>query len=148
MPEGTRLTPLIPLIPVAALIAMLAAPVAAYQPHIPLDVRATDRPDTFEVFEQRGAGPTHIWCVAADYARRTLGAPSNQRIYVASPLGASQIDPGRTAVRFTLSAEQAGLEQGEAGPATVLTYNSIRRTGASMNLSQALQFCTDHMDVP
>lgn len=142
MPEGTRL------IPLAALIAMLAAPVAAFQPHIPLDVRATDRPDSFEVFEQRGAGPSHIWCVAADYARRTLGAPSNQRIYVASPLGASQTEPGRTAVGFTLSAEQAGLEPGQAGAAGILNYTSIRRTGASMNLTQALQFCTDHMHVP
>ena len=142
MPKATRL------VSCAALIAMLAAPLAAYQPHIPLDVRATDRPDTFEVFEQRGAGPSHIWCVAADHARRTLGAPSNQRIYVAGALGASQTEPGRTAVRFTLSAEQAGLEPGQAGAATFLGYNSIRRTGASMNLTQALQFCTDHMDVP
>lgn len=142
MPEDTRL------IPLAALIAMLAAPVAAFQPHIPLDVRATDSPGTFEVFEQRGAGPTHIWCVAADHARRTLGAPWNQRIYVASPRGPSQTEPGRIAVGFTLSAEQAGLEPGQAGPATILTYTSIRRTGASMNLTQALQFCTDHIDVP
>ncbi|MFU8865011.1 MAG: hypothetical protein ACNA7O_13940 [Rhodobacterales bacterium] len=142
MPKGTRI------VPWSALVAMLAAPLAAYQPHIPLDVRATDRPDTFEVFEQRGAGPSHIWCVAADHARRNLGAQSNQRIYVASPLGPSQTEPGRTAVGFTLSADQAGLEAGQAGAATLLGYTSIRTTGASMNLTQALQFCTDHMDVP
>lgn len=142
MPEGNRL------IPIAALIGMLAAPAAAYQPHIPLDVRATGTPDTFEVFEQRGAGPSHIWCVAADHARHTLGAPSNQRIYVASPLGASQLDPGRNAVRFTLSAPEAGLVPGQAASAPLLTYTSIRRAGSSMNLTQALQYCTDHMDVP
>lgn len=137
-----------PLFTAATLIALGTAPATAFQPHIPLDVRAAGTPGLFEVFEQRGAGPTHIWCAAADHARRVLDAPSAQRIYVAAPLGPSESEPGRSSVSFALSAEAAGLSQSEAAARPLLSYTSIRRAGASMNLTHALQFCTDHLDVP
>ena len=131
-----------------ALALLCSAPVAAFQPHILLDVRASGSATSFEVFESRGVGPTHFWCVAADHARRVLGAASNQRIYVARPLGASQIEPGRKAVGFTLSAAEVEAEKPKPSPLTLLTYTTIRSAGASMNLTQALQYCTDHMSVP
>lgn len=136
----------------AITLCLLAAPAAAFRPHIPLDIGTTNSPQTYEVFEQRGAGPTHMWCAAADHANRFLGAPSAQRIYVARPLGASDLEPHRTSVRFSLSPPQAGLDTGQgtgaAAPNPVLAHASIRQAGASMNLTQALQYCTDHLETP
>lgn len=142
MPSHAKMTA------VALVMTIIAAPAYAFRPHIPLDVRAGDSPTFFEVFEQRGAGPTHIWCVAADHARRNLGAASVQRIYIAKPLGESQTEPGRQSVGFTLSPSEAGLEQGRAGSGPILSFTSIRQIGASLNLTHALQYCSDHIDVP
>ncbi len=130
------------------LLCCMAAPAAAYRPHIPLEIGTTPSATSYEVFEQRGAGPTHIWCAAADHANFALGAPSAQRIYVERPLGASDSAPQRRSVRFSLSPPQAGKGMVATGPNPVLAHASIRQVGASMNLTQALQYCTDHLDVP
>ncbi len=142
MPNHAKMTA------VALVMTIIAAPAYAFRPHIPLDVRAGESPTSYEVFEQRGAGPTHIWCVAADHARRNLDAASAQRIYIFKPLGASQTEPGRQSVGFTLSPAEAGLDQGQAGSGPILSFTSIRQIGASLNLTHALQYCTDHIDVP
>ena len=122
-------------LPLALMIA-LSGPALAYQPLIPLEVRATTAPGTFEVIESRGAGPSHIWCVAADHARHVLQASGTQRLTVLSPLGASQTKPGSKAVTFTIAAETAG---------GVLL--SVKCVGASMSVVQALQYCTDHIAI-
>ncbi|MEE4347568.1 MAG: hypothetical protein V2I53_12295 [Paracoccaceae bacterium] len=133
-------------LPLALMIA-LSGPALAYQPLIPLEVRATTAPGTFEVIESRGAGPSHIWCVAADHARHVLRASGTQRLTVVSPLGASQTKPGSKAVTFTIAAETAASVTEDRSGFLGGVFLSVKRVGASMNVTQALQYCTDHIEV-
>ncbi len=131
-----------------ALVAALSGPAMAFQPLIPLDVRPTGTPGTFEVIESRGAGPSHIWCVAADHARHSLNATGTQRLTVVAPLGASQTKQGSKAVTFTLTPPDAAttnsVTPGMLGGALL----SVRSDGATMSVIQALQYCSDHIEMP
>ena len=140
MPRTTALT-------LVTLVAMASPALAYYQPLIPLEVRDTGTPATFEVIEGRGAGPSHIWCVAADHARRVLDADGTQRLTVISPLGASQTKPGSKAVAFTLDPQTAAAVTEDRSGFLGGVLLSVRRAGSSMSVTQALQYCTDHIDL-
>jgi hypothetical protein len=139
MPRSTAL-------PLALMIA-LCGPALAFQPLIPLDVRATAAPGTFEVIEGRGAGPSHIWCVAADHARDVLDATGTQRLTVVSPLGASQTKQGSKAVTFSIAPETAAAVTEDRSGFLGGVLLSVKRVGASMSVTQALQYCTDHIEM-
>jgi hypothetical protein len=139
MPRSTALS--------LALIAALGSPALAFQPLIPLEVRDTGTPSTFEVIESRGAGPSHIWCVAADHARDVLGAAGTQRLTVVAPLGASQTKSGSKAVTFALTSSDAAATNSITPGMLGGVLLSVRTEGASMSVTQALQYCTDHIDL-
>jgi hypothetical protein len=128
--------------------ATLCGPALAFQPLIPLDVRATGTPGTFEVIESRGAGPAHIWCVAADHARHALNATGTQRLTVVAPLGASQTQPGTRAVTFALAPANAATTNSVTPGMLGGVLLSVRSDGATMSVVQALQYCADHIDKP
>jgi len=124
----------------------LSGPALAFQPLIPLDVRSTAT--GFEVIEARGAGPSHIWCVAADHAQHALGASATQRLLVTAPLGPSQTAPGRKAVTFALmsadAAQSRSVTPGKLGGLLL----SVRTENASLSVAQAALYCTDHIERP
>lgn len=132
----------------AAVLALgSGAPAGAVAPLIPLEVRFTGVEGEFEVIEGRGAGASHIWCSAADFARGQLRAGAGQRLYLAAGSGPSRTSPGRRSVVFTLTPDadlaQAGGPEGLRG--LLLT---TRHPGASLPVAHALQFCLDHIDTP
>ena len=131
---------------VAALTFGAGLPAGAIAPLIPLDVRPTGTPGTFEVVESRAVGPSHIWCSAAYFARSQLRAGTGQRLYLAAGLGPSQIEPWRKSVVFTLmpDAELAQAGGPEGLRSLLLT---LRHPGASLTIAHALQYCTDHLEV-
>jgi hypothetical protein len=124
----------------------VCGPALAFQPLIPLDVNAT--PTGFEVIEARGAGPSHIWCVAADHARHSLGASATQRLVITAPLGASQTEAGRKAVGFALRAADAAQSRSITPGMLGGFLLSVRTEGASLSVTQAAQYCTDHIEFP
>ena len=140
MPRSTTLA--------LALIVAFGSPALAFQPLIPLDVRDTGNPGTFEVIEGRGAGPSHIWCVAADHARDVLGAAGTQRLTVVAPLGTSQTKPGSKAVTFALTPSDASATNSITPGMLGGVLLSVRTDGASMSVIQALQYCADHIELP
>ncbi len=109
-----------------ALFYTIGTPAMAQQPLIPLEVRPAQSPASFEVIEAHGAGPSEIWCAAADHARRNLGASAPQRIYVAEPLGQSQTQTGhqkaQRAVTFTLIAPDTAPDQAQVFLACVWRF--------------------------
>jgi hypothetical protein len=56
----------------------------------------------FEVIPRARQDVDGYWCAAADFARRTLGAGWQQRIYVVRGYGPSEATGRRTAVQFSL----------------------------------------------
>ncbi|WP_170409085.1 hypothetical protein [Ruegeria atlantica] len=56
----------------------------------------------FEVIPRARRDVDGYWCAAADFARRTLGAGWQQRIYVVRGYGPSEATGRRTAVQFSL----------------------------------------------
>lgn len=99
---------------------------------------------TFEVIESRGEGPRGIWCAAADYAERRLGA--NGRIYIREGRGASRRVSGGKSVVFTTDANS--LAQGPSRSVSLTTS----MVGVGLPVAHAIQFCrreefelTDHL---
>ncbi|MGC1504375.1 MAG: hypothetical protein WA782_09580 [Sulfitobacter sp.] len=98
-------------------------------------VKVTGVAGGFEVANGGGYGARGMWCAAADYARRVLGAHGHDRVYiaVARTPGLGQ----RAPVRFTL--DPAGLN-----PSSVTIVGaSLRKAGASLSVDHAYQFCAD-----
>ena len=91
----------------------------------------------FEVIEQRGEGSRGIWCVAAEYAERRLGASG--RVYVSEGRGPARSVQGRKSVVFTTNA--ASLSQGPSQSLVV----STSRVGAGLPIAHAIQFCCDNI---
>ncbi len=98
-------------------------------------VKVTGTAGGFEVANGGGYGARGMWCAAADYARRVLGAPGNARMYIAEGRvpGLGQ----RAPVRFTL--DPAGLNPSPV----VIVGASLRKAGASLSVDHAHQFCAD-----
>lgn len=88
---------------------------------------------TFEVIEARGEGPQGIWCAAAEYAERRLGAKG--RVYIREGRGPSRSVSGRKSVVFTTDA--ATLKQ---GPFQSLSLNTSQ-VGVGLPIAHAIQFC-------
>ena len=89
----------------------------------------------FSVTGDAGLGARGIWCAAADYARRHVGARSAQRLYIAEgrTAGLGQRSP----VQFTLSSE--GLT-----PSSVFVLGaSLSKAGANLSVGHAYSFCAD-----
>ncbi len=57
----------------------------------------------FEVIPQAGAQRAQFWCGAGDYASRTLGASSRDRVYVVSEIGPGVTRETREAMQFSMS---------------------------------------------
>lgn len=87
----------------------------------------------FEVIEARGEGARGIWCAAAEYAERRLGARG--RLYVAQARGKSVAVAGRKSVVFTLN--EAILPQGAFRSTSV----STAQVGLGLPIAHAIQFC-------
>jgi len=90
---------------------------------------------TFEVIEGRGEGPRGIWCAAAEYAERQLGATG--RIYIREGRGPSRVASGRKGVLFTTN--EANLTQGPSQSLSV----STSQIGVGLPIAHAIQFCRD-----
>lgn len=95
---------------------------------------------TFEVIEARGEGPRGIWCAAAEYAERRLGAQG--RIYISEARGPSRSIAGRKSVVFTTNA--ASLTQGPFRSTSL----STSQVGIGLPIDHAIQFCrSDDFDI-
>lgn len=95
-------------------------------------------PSSFEVIEARGEGPRGIWCAAAEYAERRLGATG--RVYVAGARGPARSVQGRKSVVFTTN--EASLTQGPFQSVAV----STSQVGSGLPVAHAIQFCRDGFD--
>lgn len=98
-------------------------------------VNVVPAPGGFDVLGDGGFGARGMWCAAADYARRVLGAPGQADLYIAAAR-----TPGlgqRAPVRFTL--DPAGLT-----PSSVfIVGTSLSRAGATLTVDHAHAFCAD-----
>lgn len=96
--------------------------------------------DTFEVFEDRGAGARGIWCAAADYTKSIGRDRKGQRMFILEPRGPSKTTPNQTAVVFT-------LKPNEALRNTAPSYSvSVRRVGENLPVHHAQLFCDAFID--
>ncbi|WP_170330884.1 hypothetical protein [Ruegeria arenilitoris] len=71
----------------------------------------------FEVIPRGRTDVDGYWCAASDFARRTLGASWQQRIYVKRGYGPSEATGRRTAVQFSLTPPE-GVPQQSGGVIT------------------------------
>ncbi len=91
----------------------------------------------FEVVGRAGGtGPRDYWCAAGEYAF-SQGARGNSRVYLVSGPQPSVSNPGRTAVRYTLTPEAAGVSP--ISPELVL---SVDVPGDNLSVASAREFCT------
>ncbi|MDR9483650.1 MAG: hypothetical protein RI566_00620 [Sediminimonas sp.] len=112
-----------------------------------LRVYALERAGAFEVVAARGAGPSEIWCAAAEYAQARLGPDFSRRIFISRPLSRSVHEPARKGVGFTVAPTpkvRAGPRPGEAGVFTV----SVSRLGFNLSTSHAHNLCRGLRDKP
>ncbi len=58
--------------------------------------------DVFEVIARPGNEVNQFWCGAGEYARRTLGAPSNAHVYVVGEAGTGYTMDTPSAAQFSL----------------------------------------------
>ncbi|WP_170422079.1 hypothetical protein [Ruegeria arenilitoris] len=65
----------------------------------------------FEVIPRARRDVDGYWCAAADFARRTLGAGWQDRIYVVRGYGPSEATGRRTSVKFSISPPAGGTPQ-------------------------------------
>ncbi|MCG7519751.1 hypothetical protein [Ruegeria sp. Ofav3-42] len=65
----------------------------------------------FEVIPRTRRDVDGYWCAAADFARRTLGAGWQQRIYVVRGYGPSEATGRRTSVKFSIAPPEGGVAQ-------------------------------------
>ncbi|REC55618.1 hypothetical protein DRV84_11405 [Rhodosalinus sediminis] len=120
----------------AALALSLIAPAAqAFRAENGLEVTALPEPATFEVIQSRGAGPTQIWCAAADYARAELSGGASDRLVITAPRGPAETDAQRDATRFRLMSREARPETTARG------FAIVREAGETYSVSTADAFC-------
>ncbi len=91
----------------------------------------------FEVFSRSGAtGARGYWCAAGRYAL-SLGVRSNSRVYLVSGRQPSISEPSRTAVRFTLTPDAAGVT-----PINPQLSLSVNAPGDNMSVAAARELCS------
>ncbi len=122
------------LIALAAVLVFAPAALYAFTATNRLSVADVDSA-VFEVVAVPGSGPRQFWCAAGQYAL-SKGARSNARIYLVSGRQPSVSEPGRTAVRFTLNPDAAGITPVEPQ----LTLN-VDVTGDNLRVASARQYC-------
>jgi len=94
----------------------------------------TPLPDgTYRVRGIGSSAPVTYWCGIGDYAIRTLGLPSNQRIYVSKPY-----ERGARTVEFSFTPPP--------GADTGTSYSvGVKRVGENRSASSAQNFCYDNI---
>lgn len=117
-----------------ALIAALsvAAPAAAQSYIATGGVQIQSSGGVFSVRNGRGQGARGMWCGAAEYASRVLGASGTQRLYVTNPRTS-----GRSSVGFSLS------PRGTSPKSVSILGRSVREAGSNLSVAHAIQFCND-----
>jgi hypothetical protein len=103
------------------------------------DNRQTVNPVTdtvFEVVAKAGSGGMDFWCAAGDYARRALGAPPTQRVYVVRERGAAVTLNRRSAAHFSLLAPEGA----DTAPGIFL---SVTRVGENLSAAAAQAYCSE-----
>ena len=111
---------------------LLSTPLAAQTFRAENRVDVTGTAGGFLVANGGGQGARGMWCAAADYSKRVLGAHGTQRIYVAQAL-----QRGAPA-HFTL--DPTGLTPSRVS----IVSASLRTPGASLSVYHAYVFCADH----
>lgn len=125
----TRMTMLL----VATLLVATGANAQVFRAENRVDVVGV--PGGFEVRGDAGHGARGMWCAAADYARRVLGAGGFDRIYIAE--GRTPGIGQRAPVRFTM--DPSGLI-----PRNVLIVGaSLQEAGATLSVDHARGFCAN-----
>ena len=89
----------------------------------------------FEVIPRGRTDVDGYWCAASDFARRTLGASWQQRLYVKRGYGPSETTGRRTAVQFSLT-PPAGVPQQSSG-----VFSAGFQPGFNMSVSAANGRC-------
>lgn len=90
----------------------------------------------FEVVPRSSGTVEEFWCGASEYARRVLGADWRDPIYVLRGRGESVTTGKRSAVQFTLSADQVAGLGADRG-----WFSFGIRPGDSMSVQQARTYC-------
>ncbi|WP_299944461.1 hypothetical protein [uncultured Ruegeria sp.] len=93
----------------------------------------------FEVIPRARKDVDGYWCAAADFARRSLGAGWQQRIYVLRGYGPSVTTGRRTAVQFTLKAP-ANTDQQSSISVGFKAGESMSVQGANGRCSRRIRF--------
>lgn len=96
--------------------------------------------DTFEVIEDRGAGPRGIWCAAADYAQKAGLDGLRKRMYVLEPRGPSRTVANEIGVVFTVNPD----EQLKKTPSSYSV--GVKTKGENLTISHARNFCDITID--
>ena len=78
------------------------------------------------------SAPVNYWCGIGDYAIRTLGVPSSQRIYISKPY-----ERGVRTVQFSLTPPPGA----DTKPGYSVT---VKRVGANMSAASAQNYCYDN----
>ncbi|SDX09668.1 hypothetical protein SAMN05444358_10311 [Ruegeria halocynthiae] len=87
---------------------------------------------TYEVVGIGSSAAVTYWCGIGDYAIRTLGIPSKQRIYVSKPY-----ERGVRTVQFSLTPPEGG----DTGRSYSVTVDKL---GANMSAGTAQGYCRDN----
>ncbi len=91
---------------------------------------------TFEVIEAYGEGPRGIWCAAAEFAIRRLGAEG--RVYIRAGRGPARSVSGLKSVVFTTDPASLPREPFKS-------YSlSTSQVGMGLPVEHAFQFCRDY----
>ncbi|WP_158964646.1 hypothetical protein [Chachezhania sediminis] len=93
-------------------------------------------PNVFEITARNSGDTAGIWCGASRYARDTLKASWQARIYVARTMGTSQVTGRKGAVQFTLDPAAVGITPITSSP----SLNSFV-VGDSQTIQMARKFC-------
>lgn len=88
----------------------------------------------FEVIGRPGSAAADYWCGAGDYVRHALRESATRRIYIWRAIGPSEIQPGRKAVQFALTAP----ENADTSPGYSL---SVKAVGDNLTAAAAFQYC-------
>ncbi|MFY2826102.1 hypothetical protein [Ruegeria sp. MALMAid1280] len=114
---------------------VLSTPASAFNGRLGYQTVALNSTE-FEVIPRGRTDVDGYWCAAADFARRTLGAGWQQRIYVKRGYGPSEATGRKTAVQFSLT-PPGGASQQSSG-----IFSSGFKPGFSMSVSAANGRCT------
>lgn len=89
----------------------------------------------FEVSDGRGAPPPAYWCAAANYARRTLKASWQTKLYIVRTMGPSETTNFGSAVHFSADPAASGVS-----PAKGSSLGSYL-VGENLSVQQANSYC-------